>query len=47
MRIIYRVHDRRTMEILFESANVDECYKYVADNFGTFSMLVRKKTIYK
>jgi hypothetical protein len=46
MKIIYRVLDRRTSEILFESVNVDDCYKYVSDNYGTFSMLIRKKTIY-
>lgn len=45
MKIIYRVIDRHTGEIRFESENLNECYQYVSDNCCTFSTIIRKKTI--
>lgn len=42
MKIVYRVLDKHTEQCLFESADAQECYKYVSDNSYTFTTIIRK-----
>ena len=40
MKTVYRVIDKRTGEILFESMFVEDCEEYVVDNYCLFSTII-------